>query len=428
MFGGLLSRPRWPRSLASCAFAFCVVALCVRVLESERARADAPAGPAGQDVTLHEGAVFRLHRGDGARSLSQRAQQASRALSELVESSAPEAVGVSARGEHAMVVVGGTPVVELSAEDAALAGDASLEAHAASVAASVRLALSREQERSRIANTVFSASLVVFFGLITLYLMRKLHDFAGRSRRFLVVETQRVPALRLQRLEVLGPAAVRSVLLLVVSLGHGLGLFGLGYAWLVLSLSLFGGTQPYVERLTGVVLSPLSGLVARVATELPLFIVLVIAGALVAVIVRIVELFFASVSRGETKLSWLEPEIAQATSTLVRVGLVIFALVFAGPVITGQPDGALSRSGVIILFALSLASTPLLASIVAGVALAFARALRAGDRVEYGGRTGVVRDIGLVVLTMADDEGGTIRVPHALSLFHPTRILQKASA
>ena len=407
-----------------------VLACCV--IGAASVRAEAPlssAQPASAvDVTLHEGAVFRLHRGDGLRTLEERARRASRALAEAAETSAPDEVRVQASGDdltsaRATVLSGATPIVELSGEDAALAGDSSLAVHAASVAGRVRAALLREHERSRIANQVFSASLVVFFGLITVYLMRKLHDYAGRSRRFLVVETHRVPALRLQRLEVLGPAAVRSMMLLIVSLGHGLGLLGLGYAWLVLSLSLFGGTRPYVERLTGIVLSPLSGLVARVATELPLLVVLVIAGALVAVVVRAVELFFSSVARGETHLSWLEPEIAQATSTLVRVGLVIFALVFAGPVITGQPDGALSRSGVIILFALALASTPLLASIVAGVALAFARAVRAGDRVEYGGRLGIVRDVGLVVLTLDDEAGGTIRVPHALSLFHPTRIL-----
>lgn len=393
------------------------------------ARANEPAtSPPYVDVSLHETAVFRLFRGDGAVTVEQRAQRASRALAEVVETTLPDQVGVNSTLDRATVIVGATPIVELTIEDAALAGDSTLDVHAARISSRIRGALTRERERSRIANTVFSASLVVFFGLVTLYLMRKLHDYALRSRRFLIVTPQRVPGLRLQRLEVLGPAAVRSLLLLVVSLGHGLGLFGLAYTWLVLSLSLFGGTRQYVERLTGVVLSPLSSLVTRIATELPLFVVMFIAGALIAVIVRIVELFFASVARGETQLSWLEPEIAQATSTLVRVGLVIFGLVFVAPVITGQPDGALSRTGVIILCALAIASTPLLASVVAGVALAFARAVRPGDQVEYGGRVGRVRDIGLVVLTLEDDEGGTLRVPHALSLFHPTRILKRDAA
>jgi Mechanosensitive ion channel len=392
------------------------------------ARAQAPEAlpptPPPADVTLNESAVFRLYRGEGSLSVEQRAQRASRALADVVEGEEPAAV--SPRGVVRAVLVGTVPVIELSEEDARLAGDSSLEVHAERVKQRVRSALLRERERSKIANTVFSASLVVFFGLITVYLIRKLQEYSARSRRFLVIAPHRVPALRLQRLEVMGPAALRSVLLVLVSIGHGLGMFGLAYLWLVVSLSLFAGTRPYVEKLTGLVLSPLSGLVTRVAAELPVLVVVVIAVALVAVIVRTVELFFASVARGETRLNWLEPELAAASSTLTRVGLVIFALVFVGPVITGSPEGALGRTGVIILVALALSSTPLLASIVAGVALSFARAVRVGDRIEYGGRVGVVRDIGVVVMTLDDDEGGYIRVPHALSLVRPTRVMRSS--
>lgn len=114
-------------------------------------------------------------------------------------------------------------------------------------------------------------------------------------------------------------------------------------------------------------------------------------------------------------------------SALVRAGIVLFALVFAGPVITGDPNGALSRTGAIVLSALALASTPLLASIVAGVALSFSRSIRAGDQVEYGGSRGVVRDVGVVVVVLEGEDGSTIRVPHARSLWHPTRILEKAA-
>lgn len=398
-----------------------VVGLCVGWLAFAPALSAQESAPA-TEVTLHEEAVFKLYRGEGSLSVEQRAQRATRALADVVEGE--EQPAIAQHGVRRAVVVGSLVVVELSEEDARLAGDSSLEELAERVRKRVRGALLRERERSQIANTVFSASLVVFFGLITVYLMRKLAEYGARSRTFLVDSPHRVPALRLQRFEVIGPAALRSVLLVLVAVGQGLGLFGLGYLWLVLSLSLFASTRHYVQSLTGLVLSPLSGLVTRVAAELPVMVVVLIAIALVAVIVRTVELFFASVARGETRLSWIEPELAAATSTLTRVGLVVIALVFVMPVITGSPEGAMSRTGAVILVMLGLASTPLLASIVAGVALSFARAVKLGDRVEYGGRVGVVRDIGMIVMTLEDDEGGAVRVPHALSLFTPTRIVK----
>ena len=413
-----------------CLAAIATLLFCTLVLLLLCGRALGQAAPGAEtiDVTLHDSPIFRLRRGESVQNVELRASRASRTLADIVDSADPSHVVPRGAGPRCRVVAGNTTIVELSDGDAFLAGETSCEALATSIAERVRSALKREQQRSRVANTVFSASLVVFFGLVTLYLLRKLYEFSGRSRRFLVENPQRVPALRLQRLEVLGPAAVRSVLLLLISLGHGLGMFGLAYTWLVLSLSLFGRTRPYVEQLTGIVVTPLSALVARIATALPLFVVVLIAGALVAVIVRIAELFFASVARGETRLTWLPPDLAQATSTLVRAGLVIFATVFAAPVITGDPNGSLSRTGTIVALAVALSSTPLLASMVAGIALAFSRSLRLGDRVEYGGRSGYVRDIGVLALTLEDEDGSTVRVPHARSLWHPTRVLPRGSS
>jgi hypothetical protein len=413
-------RPRSTSWLLIHAALIAALALVASVSRAEEPRQQA-------DVTLHENPVFRLYRGEGDRPVKERAQRASRVLGEIAETATADQVATERRGDRVIVTVGAVPIIELKDQDAALAGDPTVDAHAARIAASLKTALTRERRRSNIANTVFSASLVVFFGLVTLYLMRKLHEFSGRSRRFLVNFPQRVPALRLQRLEVLGPAALRSVLLLLISVAHGLGLFGLAYAWLMISLSLFGATRPFVERLTGFVLSPISSLVGRTASALPLLVVVLIAGALIAVIVRIAELFFASVARGETHLPWLEPELAQATSTLVRAGLVLFAMVFAAPVITGDADGPISRTGFLLLLALGLASTPLLASLLAGVVLAFSRVLRVGDRVEYGGHTGRVREVGVFSLILEDGDGGTLRVPHARSLWHPTRVFARGA-
>jgi small-conductance mechanosensitive channel len=94
-------------------------------------------------------------------------------------------------------------------------------------------------------------------------------------------------------------------------------------------------------------------------------------------------------------------------------------------VITGDNDGALSRVGSVLLAALATASVPSLASIIAGVSTVFSRSLGPGDLVEYGGERGRVRRIGLVSLLLEDADGLSIRVPHARSLWHPTRILER---
>jgi len=215
------------------------------------------------------------------------------------------------------------------------------------------------------------------------------------------------------------------VLIIVIGVGRALGLLGLVYAWLVVSLSLFERTRPLVQRLTFVLLDPLSALVSRVATSLPVVVVAVVALALIAVVLRITDLFFASVARGETRLDWMPPDVAPATSILMRGGLLLSALLFVGPILSGDRDGPLSRTALVLLVCAALAATPLLCSLLAGVATVFSRALRLGDQIEYGGQRGKVNEVGLLWLVLEDEQGAMVRVPHLRSLWFPTRVYKR---
>lgn len=383
------------------------------------------AAPTTAVVTLRDKPVFTLARGDGRLSVADRARQAGRALIKAASLGTAEPARWETRGNHAVVSVGSVEVIALSSEDAVATGAGSLEQLAAEVTARVQTAVTTERTRSSWAKTVFSASLVVFFGLITLYLMDKLRDFLGAARDFLIMSPRRVPALRLAKLEVLGPASVRNVLLTLVGVGRMLGLLGLAYAWLVVSLSLFERTRPLVQRLTFVLLEPMSALVSRVAASLPVMVIALLGLALIAMLLRTVELFFASVARGETHLAWVSPDVAYATSILVRAGLLLGAMLFAGPILSGDHDGPLSRTALVLLGCGALAATPLVCSVLAGIATVFSRAVRLGDQIEYGGQRGKVRDIGMLALVLEDDQGANVRVPHLRSLWFPTRVYKR---
>jgi hypothetical protein len=410
---------------------FSLVALCFSTLLwlTPGALADGGAkdSPAKKAVTLHEGHVFYLYRGEGTQSLEQRAQRASQALSLAASTPAEPEVHVEQKSDVATVLAGETPIVELREEDARLAGDSSLKVHAATIASRVTKAIEGERRRVSLANTVFSISLVVFFGLITIYLIGRVSDLGERARRYVSTHPEKIPALRLKRLDVIGAASVRNGALVFLGVGRWVSMFGLAYAWLVLSLSLFETTRPYTEKLTGMVLSPLTALVGRVASALPLFAIVLAAAALLGVLVRISDLFFQSVDRGETQVGWLTRDTALSASLVVRLVITLFGLIIVGPVITGDSDGSLSRVGMVLLVAIATASVPSLASVIAGVSTVFSRTLVLGDLVEYGGERGHVREIGLVSMTLEGDNGVSIRVPHARSLWHATRVLQRGN-
>jgi small-conductance mechanosensitive channel len=219
-----------------------------------------------------------------------------------------------------------------------------------------------------------------------------------------------------QRIELVTPAVLKSSALVALGVSRLVGQFGIFFAWLVGVLSLFESTRGYTERLTGFVVSPFSQLMQRLATALPLLAVASIAALAVFVLVRFVGLFFAGVARRETALDWLPPDLAAPVSVLLRVGIVVFSLVFAAPVVTGDADGSLGRAGAIAMVALGLSGIPLVASGLIGTVVLFGRRLRVGEHVELEGNLGRISAINLLELRLETVDKEEIRVPHLLLL------------
>jgi small-conductance mechanosensitive channel len=422
------------RAAALCAIAFTVLLLTVRARADEpksassasavpAGSASAPTAPVEAPAKIHDTVVFVLRHGHAAKSAADRSRAATEALSRAVERSGSEDVKVVGQGDASVVYAGTIPVVELYPEDVELSGFSTQETYAASVAAHVHDALAEEKKRSAIAGTVFSFSLLVFVGLVAFYVLQKVGEFFHKARQWTIDNPDRITGIRIQSQEVIGPTVIRGGVMIMLVVGRFVAQMGVFYLWLVFALSLFQSTRPYTEKLTGFVVTPLSDLAERLAASLPLAVMAVVSGVAVYVLLRVVQLFFEGVARRQTVIPWLPADLATPTSVLTRISVVVVALVLIAPLVTGDPNGSLSRVGSVALLMFGLSATPLLASSVVGVLVVYGRRLRVGEHAEVGGRAGKIIGMGLVDVRLRDRDGCEIRVPHLLSLFHPTRIL-----
>ncbi|HET9932888.1 MAG TPA: mechanosensitive ion channel family protein, partial [Polyangiaceae bacterium] len=330
-------------------------------------------------------------------------------------------VRVTRQGDVALVYAGKTLIVQLFEADARAVGDISLDVLAANVASESQQALESERRRSRVQHNVYSLSLVVFFALIAFYVARKLGEVTARARGWLDENGDRVLAVRVKGIELVTPAVLKSTALVALGLAQWIGQFGIFVAWLVAVLSRFESTREFTNQLTSFLVSPFSQFMGRLAATLPLVVVASIAALFVFVLVRFLGLFFAGVSRRETSLTWLPPDLAAPASVILRVAIVIAALVFAAPVVTGDTDGALGRAGGIALVALGLASVPLLSSGLLGAVVLFGRRLRVGDHLELGERLGRITAINLLEVRLEASDRTELRVPHLLMLTRAVR-------
>ena len=379
-------------------------------------------------MRVHEREVFTIRVPRAGQSAADRARAASRALEtvmEQLEGGVEAEARVEEEGTIAVVFVGKSPIVTVDEADATAEG-VTLRVLGATVATRVQEVLRIEKKRSVIATTVFSFSLLVFSALMAFLLLRRLGDFDDKLRVWLESHRDRLPALRLGKIEVVSSAAVRGAITIAARVGYRLAQLAVPYFWLLIALSLFDATRGYTEKLTGFVVTPFAALLQRIGSALPVLVVAIIAMAAVLLVVRFVGLFFGTVARGETKVGWLSSDLAKPTSVLVRTGIVIVSLIVASPLITGSDEGTLARAGVAALVTVALACMPILACAAVGVPIVFGRRLQNGDFVEMGGRAGRVHGITLLEVRLEDVFGCEVRVPHLLTLWHPTRVVGRS--
>jgi hypothetical protein len=373
------------------------------------------------EVRIREAVVFTLQLSDGGMSAAERAKRANRAIEQAIGGSTAKGVRVEQRNGRCIVFIGAHPVVELTAEDSAVAGEGSLDLYAASVAARISDILRAEEKRSQLGKTVGDVVIVILFGLIALFSLKMIRDWSFRARGWVERNPHRVPAIRLKSIEVVGPPVLRNAVLVSLAVLKWVGQIGAVYLWLIVSLSLFDSTRGYTDKLTGLVLSPLSTLTARVAALLPLTVIVALGTVLLLILLRFISLFFAAVERGETKVEHLSPALAAPTSLVVRVGLVVLSLLVIAPVLTGNSDGTFSRLGQLAIAAIALGLVPLITTVLLGMRVLYVYRLTVGQWVSIGDIAGRILQLTLFDTRIWISGGVTARVPHLVLLWKTLR-------
>ncbi|MEO8874602.1 MAG: mechanosensitive ion channel domain-containing protein [Polyangiaceae bacterium] len=380
------------------------------------------------EVKVHDHVVFLVRVPAGALTIEARAKAANAALDSIhpEHGQPPPDTRIETTGDSAVVYVGTTPIFTVGRDDAAASGDPSVAVAAEKISAAVHDTLRTEQKRAAVADAVYAFSLLVFSGLIAFLLFRQTNALLNRARNYFREHPGFLTGLRLGNIEVLSRATTRGAVAIALSVAHRLLQVSIAYVWLVFGLSLFETTRPLTERLTGFVFRPITALLERVGSTLPVLVVAAFAIIAVGILVRFVGLFFEAVERGETKLDWLPADLSRTTSILLRGAIIVTALVLGSPLVTGTDDGPLPRVGLVTILVLGVSAVPLLSSAVVGAVVVFARAVKVGDYVEWGGHVGRVKATSLLSLHLEDEAGCDLFVPHLLSLVHPTRVLGHA--
>lgn len=314
------------------------------------------------------------------------------------------------------LMVGESVLMAVTDGDAALVGRPRADL-AAEFATALKAALKRVSVRA----TARTVALGALWALLATSVLVVLLTLTGRSMPKLCATIEswrrtRMPALRIQRLEILSAdhltdfllGAARVVRLAVVLL--------LLYLYVTLVLSFFPWTRQLSGSIVNYVGTPLRSALRACIAFVPniLFIAVIVVVARYSL--KLIRLVFTAIQRGTITLTGFDREWATPTYAIVRFLVIAFAAVVMFPYLPGSKSEAFKGVSLFLALLFSLGSSSAVANVVAGVMLTYTRAFRVGDRVKMGDTMGDVVAKSLLVTRVRTPKNVEITIPNAMVL------------
>ena len=278
-----------------------------------------------------------------------------------------------------------------------------------------RIAAGVERERAAGTPARLAASAAIALGLTLLaWVLLRLLAVARRlwqswlSHRL----TGHFRPLRIRNFDVLSRAQLGGLTLAVLGRWDVLVALGLLYAYLTAVLSLFPWTQSWSSVLFGFASRQVLVALESLWRALPDLLVLVVLFFVFRSLARLADRLFDAIEKGDVRLRGFHPELARPSRQLARIFLWVAAVMVAYPFIPGSDSRAVQGVSILLGVMASLGSTGLVANIIAGIVLTYARSFRIGERVRIGDHVGDVMSLGFFATKLRTIRNEEVTLPN----------------
>ena len=389
-----------------------------RTADSARQPSAVPDSVAGAPVVFRRDTLFRLFGTLGPFDAGQRATAVSVRLAQLAEHKGAQldSMAVVDRGGYTELVAHQMVVMTVLDADASPLGQPR-SVIAARYASRIvgELATANEEVSARaILIDVGYAALASLALLAALWLLHL--AFPRLYRRLDAIREARIPALRIQQLELLSAARLTRVLVLAARILRAAVTLVLLYIYVPLVLSFFPWTEELSRKIVGYALTPLAAALAGLGGFLPNLFYLLVTVLITRYVLKLVHAIFNAIESGAITFAGFYPEWADPTYKIVRVLVLAFAAVIGFPYLPGAHTDAFKGISLFLGVLFSLGSSSAVSNIVAGIVLTYTRAFEVGDRVKIGEAIGDVTERSLLVTRIRTIKNVEVTIPNGAVL------------
>ncbi len=314
------------------------------------------------------------------------------------------------------ILIGESVVTAVTDADAQAAG-LSRDVLAAQRVAAIRAAVERESAgaivRAILIGLAFTLITATAFAFIVMALAK---IFPALYKKIESWRTTRIPALRIQRLEILSAGQVTDGLILAAKTVRVVTLVLLVFYLVPLVLSFFPWTAALADTVFDWIVTPLRRSWNGFVDYLPnLFTVSVII-AVIYGLDRFIGLIFRGLERGAINIAGFYREWADPTYKIVRFVLIAFGAIMIFPYLPGSGSDAFQGVSVFLGVLITFGSASAVANVVAGIVMTYMRPFLIGDRVRIADTVGDVTKRTLLVTKVRTIKNVDVTIPNAMVL------------
>ena len=269
------------------------------------------------------------------------------------------------------------------------------------------------QARSRTAllrsagKSVATTGILVALVVLIIWFSKILHRALERRYR------NRIHSIGIQSFKLVRAEQIRNALKRMIDFGRVVMILAVCFGYLHYVLAQFPWTRATSQRLSGYLTAPLETIVKGILANVPAIIFLVFLYWFTRFAIRLIHKFFNALKTGDVRLSGFDPEWADSTYKLIRVGIVALALIVAYPYIPGGRSEAFKGISIFIGIVFSLGSSSAIANLIAGYLMTYRRAFHVGDRIRIGDTLGDVAQMRLQVTHLKTPKNEEVIIPNS---------------
>lgn len=183
--------------------------------------------------------------------------------------------------------------------------------------------------------------------------------------------------------------------------------------YLTVVLRFYSSTRAISMAVTEWLFSALSSLGKSGLEYLPNLMVITVIIFLASQLLRLINVLFEEIEKGNIQLNGFYPDWAPPTAKLIRILVIVLILVIIFPYLPGSKSPAFQGISIFVGVLLSLGSSSAVANAIAGVILTYMRSFLVGDWVKIGETTGEVVEKNMLVTRVLTPKREIITIPNA---------------